>query len=1629
VLESLYSRRKSFETWAILLLILVAAGGLRWVGINWDDYNHSHPDELFLTTIASEISEQSSLLDEVKERCADRPDRYSYFNTRCSPLNPNNIEEGSYAYGTLPTFLVRATAELAVKLTGDQIWLEFDGINLVGRFVNIVADLIAVIFVFLTGRALFGDKNGLLAAMLYAGAVLPIQLTHFWTVDIIAHTWFLIALYAAVQISQRGRAWAYILLGIALGAGVASRVNVLAGAALAPAAALVWLRWRVNDRRLVGRVVLLLLVAAGVSFVTFRLAQPYAFKGPNWWNIDLNSKWLEDVSDVSEMSAIQQDGWPPSHQFVGRLAYLYPWFNMAMWGMGLLLGLGATLAFITALIQQIRRRQFSAQVGLFTLWIVLYFGWFGRLHFATMRYYLPLYGVLCLLLVWWLQKWRLARLGRILAVVGTFVWAFAFTGIYRSSQTRADAAEWITKQMPAAITGIDANGNWHYFTPDHEQRLQLVTFFKPEVGPLPETYGSNRTAVSSEDGLTLRQLWFTWVEPTTIDVIVQLFRFDGEEREPEPLLDVHVVSEEKHQLRFDLAEADQITLEEGTYQWTLAVKWPDESLDRLHMISAVQWSSPEREAALSPIRFGEVTIPVVPYAYPSDLVATTYTLEQDAILTGLFIPHNIGTPGDLTLTVNDGPKFTAHFVRSDGSDSILGDGRWYEFDDPVSLTTDPILIASVEPLWIAGTTIATEGDWDYSTPTRSCFRPAGTPLGYHPLEGCKNSTGFDTHWYSELPLQVVEHDSPIKWRYMLDTLLKADYLTISSNRMYDALPRIDRLYPSMRQFYADLFDKKLGYEQVARFVSQPHIGPLTLPDQVLPDWNLPGWLNELEAEEAFTVYDHPTVYVFQNHGFSPDKMPPLVLANDERNRVDLDKVAQPTYTASQSEPSETQIWLVVVGWAVVFILLGWLAFPLMFTLFPSLPLRGFGFGRGVAWLVLSIVPWWLTAQFHLPFWTRTALFAFVILFVALNIFLFRQRSPELRMFIRDHWRAMLAMDVLWLAAFGFGIVLRAVDPDYWHYWMGGEKPMDTAYLNAVWRAGEFPPPNPWMSGYTINYYYLGFVIAALPLKLLRIAPEIAPNLMLATIYGTVFVQVFNLVLAALRNARGRWAILLAGVGVIFVMVAGNLGTLSLILKPEPDMAAHRWYWYPTRVIGESANGGGAAINEVPLFAFLYGDLHAHSINLLPVTLLLMTLWAFVHQRRWWFAPVIGALVGVIYMTNTWDILVYVPLVILVVVFMGRHKGRFVPLTVLMILAGAILVWPYVQHSAFSEYGGLERWKQERSLLDAFLLAWGAPLGVLALWMSNRVKLVVTPDADAPVEIGLLILLALPAVMVGGQDGTTVLLVMLLAGALALAWFDVSARAVHLAEAFFLAGLLATEHIVVVGDIGRMNTTFKVSYQLWLWIGLLMPVMIYRLVKDRKAYLQAALCGLLLLPGLLQPIKAIPAREEDTFAPYFSLNGYLFLDHISISTSTSAFNLSEDAALIRYMRANIQGYPVIAEMYDHEYYWNTRIASHTGLPTVIGWQGHLLQQYRRYEPEIRQRVLDMGLFYITTNPDVLLALIQKYDIEYIVYGRLEQSVMGGLQNDVFDQLVGSGKLSIAYETGRTRLYHVETAVSR
>jgi len=133
-------------------------------------------------------------------------------------------------------------------------------------------------------------------------------------------------------------------------------------------------------------------------------------------------------------------------------------------------------------------------------------------------------------------------------------------------------------------------------------------------------------------------------------------------------------------------------------------------------------------------------------------------------------------------------------------------------------------------------------------------------LGEHwddplPLPREKN---FGKNFQVEL-LPVFDPDNFEKWQKMRQLLQKADYYMLSSNRGWGSIPTVPNRYPLMSQYYQALLNgdcekqKKLVgvcYKKIKTF--EPYYYKfIKYPDH---------WV-----EETFTVYDHPTVLIYEKN--------------------------------------------------------------------------------------------------------------------------------------------------------------------------------------------------------------------------------------------------------------------------------------------------------------------------------------------------------------------------------------------------------------------------------------------------------------------------------------------------------------------------------------------------------------------------------------------------------------------------------------------------------------------------------------------------------------------------------------------------------------------------------------------
>ena len=627
------------------------------------------------------------------------------------------------------------------------------------------------------------------------------------------------------------------------------------------------------------------------------------------------------------------------------------------------------------------------------------------------------------------------------------------------------------------------------------------------------------------------------------------------------------------------------------------------------------------------------------------------------------------------------------------------------------------------------------------------------------------------HWEEGVPdlgrydvprLPVYEPDTPRKLDGMAEELTRADYILFYSNRLYGTITRLPERYPVTSAYYRQLFGGELGYRLANVETSYPNIAGVTLVDDTYGRPGLPTPegqekppglnVNLGYADESFSAYDHPKGLVFENvERLDADTIRERILdaAGDdpfglEDFRVPTPTVPKPVGLLLSEDDLRAQrlggTWTDIVkldgvasrmpalAWLVVMQLMALAILPVALAVFRSLPDAGYLLAKLLGILVVSLVAWLLASLQWMAFSFGSVLVGVGAVALASCVVLGFTWS-SFWLFFRERWRVIAICEVVFIAAFLAFVVLRMANPDLWHQWQGGEKPMDTAYLNAVLKSSFMPPYDPWYAGGYLNYYYWGQFIVASFIHATGIDTAIAVNLAVPMFFaltvGGAFSVVYNLAEAARRRLPRRevragpgdisetdhkriaWSPVLAGVAAaLFVTVIGNLdGAIQSIenlwafVQSEPLRGFD--FWRSSRMMPPDPPGN--EITEFPFFTFLFADLHAHLMALPFTVLVIGAALAVVLRARgtkpvggrlagmgWGIADfaqvaVLGVAVGALRPLNTWDYPTYLLLSMAAVLLAGvlRTGGLNVVVivesaikAVLIFVIGFVVFLPY-----------------------------------------------------------------------------------------------------------------------------------------------------------------------------------------------------------------------------------------------------------------------------------------------------------------------------------------------------------------
>lgn len=426
-----------------LAAILFLGFLLRFNNLNWDNNFHLHPDERFLTMVgvASRVPETLS----------------NYLDPATSIIKPANFGFKFFVYGIFPITINKIAA---VLLNNDT----YNAFAIQGRALAALADLFIIILIFKTVLILekkykINSSIKYWASFFYAIAVLPIQLSHFFTVDSFLNFFMFVSFYFSLRFNFERKIKYLVFGGIFLGFALSSKITAffILPLNLGLIGSLGQIRL-IRPISLIRRIVSYLLIV----YLVLRIGNPYYFQSANFLDPRPDAMFMESIKTLGSFS--RPEVWyPPAVQWVHKIPIVFALINIAVFGVGILYFIFVILG-VFIIFLKVRKLEFS----LILFW-VLFFVLYQSTQFSqTMRYFIFIYPFFAIFaasgIEYLIRKLNSNHSKRVSSLSSIFhlpssifhvlfiflllLWPFMFSSIYINKHTRVEASEWIYKNIP-----------------------------------------------------------------------------------------------------------------------------------------------------------------------------------------------------------------------------------------------------------------------------------------------------------------------------------------------------------------------------------------------------------------------------------------------------------------------------------------------------------------------------------------------------------------------------------------------------------------------------------------------------------------------------------------------------------------------------------------------------------------------------------------------------------------------------------------------------------------------------------------------------------------------------------------------------------------------------------------------------------------------------------------------------------------------------------------------------------------------------------------------------------------------------------------------------------------------------
>jgi YYY domain-containing protein len=611
-------------------------------------------------------------------------------------------------------------------------------------------------------------------------------------------------------------------------------------------------------------------------------------------------------------------------------------------------------------------------------------------------------------------------------------------------------------------------------------------------------------------------------------------------------------------------------------------------------------------------------------------------------------------------------------------------------------------------------------------------------------------------------------------------------------------------------------------------------------------------------------------------------------------------------------------------------------------------------GGRIAGLVLIALPAWWAGVIGLHQWRTLGVVVLVVTAAVGAWHLWRRRQ----------WRSVVVAEVIFVVIAAAVIFIRLDHPQI----VFTEKPMDLGIFASLLRAEGFPPPDMWLAGETLPYYYWGALLWTVPLWLSAVPLEFGYNLIVGIIGGMVGSLLWML---GRRAGGSHWTGLLVA---FFGLFAGTPDGLRQLFAGAKLGALD--FWHSSRQIPDT-------ITEWPLFTAQLGDLHPHLLSMPAACLALLVAWQAGKK-----APSVAQmaflaiLFGVCWAANPWSMPPTLAGIALLLVAgvdrwhwpQGEARRRWLAAAVIAV-GGWLVTAPF--HVGFKPF--FQGIKMVHSWTDPGHLLLYAGCLLIPAGIAAAVMLRKTIAAEA--EIGTAVMLlagAATVVLASASKRPTLVFLAVILVILVVAVLKTTAGTDRPVLALAVLGvfLFLVPEIVYVADsygegLHRMNTVFKAYIQAWILLAVALPVLMR--LAFRRQVLRWVVLGVVILLAVPHPLSLIVQQFK---AASWSIDGM-------------AWMTKGDRAIVEALRQEPGGTMMI-EAVGGAYTEYARLSSASGVPTYLGWANHegVWRGGEIHEETGRRREL-VSRLYSSRDPQEVQRLANQAGVHLVAIGSLER----------------------------------------